>query len=169
VIDNRWCRSLYMPQRAPTPACGACYTDTQASINGKTNRPTGLVFFHALSTSGPNGNQLLHRISMFKSGHNDPASPVSPPALPTPARRLRRRNRDLRLFPFDLRLTRSFNTKVTLHHGALCTQFRSKSGMDVPTAENHFPSRPPSSTGRRRSAVVASTFPTQGLLQPSRR
>ncbi|MGY4357650.1 hypothetical protein ACVW0J_004143 [Bradyrhizobium sp. i1.7.7] len=111
VIDNRVTFS-WMPKGTDP---GMWSVNPNGSINGTTAKQVYSFTHFDLWAYGTN----FFTISMFKSGHNDPASPCIAPGsvLLLRCSRLRRRDRDLRPIPLDLRLEPALQHQG-LHHGA---------------------------------------------------
>ena len=106
------------------------------SINGKTAKQVYSFTHFDTWAYGTN----FFTISMFKSGHNDPASPVQQRsrAIVTGerfCRLLRRRDRNLRPVPLDLRLQRNLRHKAFTMGPLRNVSF--EVGMDANT-ENNF-------------------------------
>ena len=111
VIDDRVSFS-WMPKGTDP---GAFTVNPNGSINGTTAKQVYSFTHFDAWAYGTN----FFTISMFKSGHNDPASPCTNTGVLDQLRRwteLRRRDRNLRSVPLDLRLQRNLQYQG-LHDG----------------------------------------------------
>ena len=137
---------------------GMFSVNPNGSINGTTAKQVYSFTHFDAWAYGTN----FFTISMFKSGHNDPASPCIAPGvtITVGAGQLRRRHRNLRPVPFDLRLQRDLQHQG-LHHGAAAQRLvRSRHGRQ------HREQLPGAGQARRRRrSAVRIRSALQGLRQ----